>query len=82
MDWECCTHKDLMRMMVFTPRTERRMQARAGDDNIICDIFCDTFNITVFSVVMRTCCLGNSVILKVLYINGQLVTLKKITECD
>ena len=24
-----------MRMMVFTPRTERRAQARAGDDSVI-----------------------------------------------
>ena len=31
--------KDLMRMMVFTPRTARRARARGGDDSVIYDIF-------------------------------------------
>ena len=31
--------KDLMRMMVFTPRTARGARARGGDDSVIYDIF-------------------------------------------
>ena len=46
------------------------------------EIFHQTFKITVISVMMRACCLGNSAILKVPCVNGQLVTPKKITECD
>ena len=46
------------------------------------EIFHQTFKITVISVVMRACRLSNSAILKVPCVNGQLVTPKKITECD